>query len=108
MFEKIGRLAETAANKVRVSRRGFLGRVGQGALAMTGVLGGLLAIPTAARAGGSYVCCSWTCKRFRGTRTYHSCYPPGSTCSNTVYCSYFGTARVRQTKVSSCSKCNNY
>jgi hypothetical protein len=107
MFEKIGRLAETAANKVSVSRRGFLGRLGQGALVMTGVLSGMLAIPRDARAGGSYVCCSWNCKRFRGTRTYHSCYPPGSTCSNTAYCFYSGTARVRQTNVSSCSKCNN-
>jgi hypothetical protein len=107
MFEKIGRLAETAANQVSVSRRGFLGRLGQGALAVTGVLGGLLAIPTAARARGSYVCCSWTCKRLSGNRTYHSCYPPGSTCRKAALCSFFGyrSARVHQTRVSSCSEC---
>jgi hypothetical protein len=109
MFEKIGRLAETAANQVSVSRRGFLGRLGQGALAATGVLGGLLAIPTAARAGGSYVCCSWTCKSPRGTRQIHICYPPGSTCNPySNPCSYSFGARPRQTAVSSCSKCNGY
>ncbi len=51
MFEKIGRLAETAANKVNVSRRGFLGRLGQGALAAAGAVGGLLALSNKARAG---------------------------------------------------------
>jgi hypothetical protein len=107
MFEKIGRLAETAANQVSVSRRGFLGRLGQGALAVTGVLGGLLAIPTAARARGSYVCCSWTCHNPR-LRMYHFCYPPGSTCRNTGICSYIGpyySVPVHQKTVSSCSKC---
>src|SRR5262249_57221889 len=42
MFEKVGRLAEAAASRASVSRRGFLGRLGQGALAAAGVLGGLL------------------------------------------------------------------
>jgi hypothetical protein len=100
MFEKIGRLAETAANKVSVSRRGFLGRLGQGALAMTGVLGGLLAIPTAARAGGSYVCCIWQCKLY-GTLRY--CHPPGSTCG---YNPCFQGGDLHQHSVSSCKQCN--
>jgi hypothetical protein len=51
MFEKIGRLAETAANSVSVSRRGFLGRLGQAALAAAAVTGGLLALPRSASAG---------------------------------------------------------
>ena len=38
MFDKIGRLAEKAANSVSVSRRGFLGRLGQVALGAAGVL----------------------------------------------------------------------
>jgi hypothetical protein len=50
MFDKIGRLAETAATKVSLSRRGFLGRLGQGALAAAGALGGLLALSNKAQA----------------------------------------------------------
>jgi hypothetical protein len=99
MFEKIGRLAETAATRVSLSRRGFLGRLGQGALTMTGVLGGLLAIPRDTRAGGSYVCCTWTyypnLYKQNHPRKVKYCYPPGSTCQ----------PQAKQTPVSSCSKC---
>ena len=105
MFEKIGRLAETAANKVSVSRRGFLGRLGQGALAMTGVLGGLLAIRTNARAGGVYVCCSRTYLFYGREYTERTCYPPGSTCS--LYgnpCNY-NVGRLTQKSVQSCKSC---
>jgi hypothetical protein len=38
MFEKISRAAERAATGVGQSRRGFLGSLGQGALALTGIL----------------------------------------------------------------------
>jgi hypothetical protein len=100
MFEKIGRLAETAANKVSVSRRGFLGRLGQGALAVTGVLGGMLAIPTAARAAGSYLCCKWECKP--GGR-FAVCIPPTSDCSATNPCSYGWS--FTQNTVQSCEHC---
>ena len=41
MFEKIGRLAEAAATNVSVSRRGFFGQLGRGALVVAGALGGL-------------------------------------------------------------------
>ncbi len=50
MFEKIGRYAETVATNASLSRRGFLGRVGQAALATAGVLGSLLVLPNKARA----------------------------------------------------------
>jgi hypothetical protein len=42
MFEKFGQAAEKVA--INVSRRAFLGRLGQGALATAGVLAGMLAI----------------------------------------------------------------
>jgi hypothetical protein len=105
MFEKIGRLAEAAATNVSVSRRGFLGRLGQGALAMTGVLGGLLAIPRDTRAGGSYVCCKWTCViRYKTPQkvTRTACLPPGSSCP---YPYGLGCQLPKQTMVSSCSQC---
>ena len=51
MFAKIGRLAETAANNVSVSRRGFLGRLGKAALGAAGVVGGLSALAGRAQAG---------------------------------------------------------
>jgi hypothetical protein len=97
MFEKIGRLAETAANQVSVSRRGFLGRLGQGALAMTGVLGGLLAIRTNARAGGVYVCCSRTYLFYGREYTERTCYPPGTTCPS----------GAQQKTVHSCKECTS-
>lgn len=56
MFEKIGRLAEKTATNVNVSRRGFLGRLGNAALAAAGVLS------FASSASGSsrhLVCCKW-------------------------------------------------
>jgi hypothetical protein len=58
MFEKIGRLAEAAANDIGVSRRGFLGRLGQATLGAAGALGGLLALSSKARAGNNtlYLC----------------------------------------------------
>jgi hypothetical protein len=102
MFEKIGRLAETAATKVSVSRRGFLGRLGQGALAMTGVLGGLLAIPAAARAGGNYVCCTWVCSRPKA-RKYHFCYPASLGCERSTPC--YTSGAPHQKLVSSCNDC---
>jgi hypothetical protein len=55
MFEKIGRLAETAATKVSLSRRGFLGRLGRGALTAAAGLGGLLVLSNKARAGKHYL-----------------------------------------------------
>jgi hypothetical protein len=50
MFEKIGRLAERAAGNVSLSRRGFLGQLGQAALVAAGAVGGLLALPRPASA----------------------------------------------------------
>ena len=48
MFEKFGRIAEQVATNV--SRRQFLGRVGGGAMAVAAAVGGLLALPTVAKA----------------------------------------------------------
>jgi hypothetical protein len=78
MFEKIGRLAETAATKVSLSRRGFLGRLGQGALAVTGVVGGLLALPRDAHADGPHHCFKGCCEAMCGAGdTTCSCDPTG-------------------------------
>src|SRR5262249_42509796 len=49
MFERASQLAEHAANNV--SRRQFLGRFGSAALGAAAAAGGLLALPTVARAG---------------------------------------------------------
>ena len=62
MFEKIGRLAEAAANDIGVSRRGFLGRLGQATLGAAGALGGLLALSSKARAGQNLYLCSYQTK----------------------------------------------
>jgi hypothetical protein len=87
MFKKIGRLAETAATKVSVSRRRFLGRLGQGALATAGVLAGLLALRKDARAAGGWQdcinrCCEATCGK---GNTTCSCDPTGNAYSSCYF-----------------------
>jgi hypothetical protein len=42
MFEKIGQYAETVATSAGQTRRGFLEWLGNGAMGMAGLLGGLL------------------------------------------------------------------
>jgi hypothetical protein len=56
MFEKISNAAEKLATNVSESRRGFLVRMGQAALGVTGVVAGLLALPSAAQASGNGFC----------------------------------------------------
>jgi hypothetical protein len=52
MFEKITNAAETLATSVAESRRGFLARLGKLALGAAGVVGGLLVLPSEAKAQG--------------------------------------------------------
>ena len=69
MFERVGDLAEKLATNV--CRRAFLGRLGQGALGLAAVIGGVLAFPAQAGAGGVRWCC--VC-RSAGTYPILSCY----------------------------------
>ena len=86
MFEKIGRLAETTAIKVSLSRRGFLDRLGQRALVLTGVFGGLLALPKDALAGGVAGCVKKCCEAACGKGTKNcSCDPTGETYAECVW-----------------------
>jgi hypothetical protein len=67
MFEKIGQAAEALATHASMSRRGFLGRLGQGALVAAGAVGGLLLSAGDVRAGAGNCCVTGKC-------------PPGKTC----------------------------
>jgi hypothetical protein len=88
MFEKFGRLAEETASKVGESRRRFLGRLGQAALAGAAALGGVLLLPGSARAGHCY--CYYNCngqltlKSVRNclqcSPTFHGCPLVGCNC----------------------------
>jgi hypothetical protein len=56
MFERFSEAAERLA--AHVSRRDFFGCVGKSALALAGVLGGMVAFPTDTKAGGNgNLCC---------------------------------------------------
>ena len=55
MIDKVSKLAERVATNL--SRRRFLGRLGQGALVLAGALGGFLAFPTFAQADSGVGCC---------------------------------------------------
>jgi hypothetical protein len=54
MFERVGNLAERVATNV--SRRAFLGRLGQGALGLVAAIGGVLAFPADVQAGNNHCC----------------------------------------------------
>ena len=104
MFEKIGRAAEQMASNVGVSRRGFLGRLGQSALAVGAVLGGF-ATPAAGQSSGT-LCCRYLCFRrgyIYGSKTI--CKSAGSTCpastsGNGGRCQFEGSFAV-----SDCASC---
>ena len=68
MFAKLTQQAESVATGLSVSRRGFLGRTGRGALAAAGTLGALLAAPTGAHAGWCTQCVH-ECIKACGSRT---------------------------------------
>jgi hypothetical protein len=57
MFDRVGSLAERVATSV--SRRAFLGRMGQGALAVAGGMAALLAFPQVAQAAQRV--CTYRC-----------------------------------------------
>jgi hypothetical protein len=56
MLERVSRIAEESAWRMSESRRRFLGRVGQSALAVTGVLAGWLAAPGLVEGKGPKAC----------------------------------------------------
>jgi hypothetical protein len=82
MFDKIGRLAEAAADSISVSRRGFIGRLGRGAMAV----GALFAGFSAAAGKSGAVCCIYRCRLGGRVGSYHysskyKCQPAGTTCA---------------------------
>jgi hypothetical protein len=82
MFDRVGSLAERVATNV--SRRAFLGRLGQGALVLAGAMGAMLASPGLVQAkgcvGGPCPCCCFVCSD--GTR-YRLNPNPQGTCKDT-------------------------
>jgi hypothetical protein len=92
MFEKIGRLAEAAATQVGVSRRGFLGRLGQGALVAAGALGGLLSVAAPVQANGNLVTC---CTRHHCKRPFPDCVFVMENCSYALKLCWWDCGGVR-------------
>jgi hypothetical protein len=98
MFEKISNAAEKLATKVSESRRGFLARVGQGALGVAGVLAGVLALPAKGQAvpvgGYCQVVFPGSFNQTRGLTGY--CVNPLSclTRFNPTQCSGFGSGII--------------
>ena len=78
MFKKLTRQAEQVATELSLSRRGFLGRTGRGALAAAGALGAMLAAPNRAGAHGPDPChqCKKDCHELCGKNDfcYWECY----------------------------------
>jgi hypothetical protein len=69
MFDRVSEAAEKLATNV--SRRAFMGRLGQSALGLAAVIGGVLALPSQARAGaGAAVWCRISNAPLVGCRTY--------------------------------------
>jgi hypothetical protein len=78
MFDRVGSLAERVATDV--SRRAFLGRLGQSALVLAGIAGSLLILPEKAWAKQSR--CVYFCPD-GSYYTYGSC-PSGTGCAPSV------------------------
>jgi hypothetical protein len=79
MFKTLTRQAEQVATELSLSRRGFLGRAGRGALVAAGALGALLAAPIRSRAHGPDPChhCEKDCRELCGKwdfTCYQACY----------------------------------
>ena len=82
MFDKVSQAAEKLATNV--SRRAFLGRLGQGALATAGVLGAMLAFPGQAQADPPQATCC-VCRYLGPMGQYiytYACVALGSPCPN--------------------------
>jgi len=94
MFEKVNRAAEQLATSV--SRRSFLSKLGQSALALTGMLVGLLVIPHDAEAAGGRRCCVYYHPSINAP-TYE-CVPKGRPCPGYA---------TTQFLVSSCKQCSS-
>ena len=86
MIEQIGRLAERVATSL--SRRGFLGRVGQGALVLGGAFGGLLGFPGSALAARGVGCCTnKTCPKPHGKGLGNCIFAGTTSClASPIYC----------------------
>jgi hypothetical protein len=99
MTRQVKRLAESVA-----TRRGFLGKLGWGAMAAAAALGGLLASPSVAQAkkDGDKKPKYWCCYYEGGPYFQQLCSsgpcPP----------SYWGIPLVSAKRVSSCKKCPPY
>ena len=104
MFDKVSQIAEQVATGV--SRRRFVGRLGQAALTVAGLVAGGLAVPGAGRAAGMFLCCRWACSccgtfRERPYRWHEW------TCGFDPYCGNpsFGCRLMASHLVSDCSRC---
>src|SRR5947209_4412704 len=89
MLEKIDRLTETVAAELCVSRRGLLGRIGQGGLVLLGAVVGLFGVPADAFATYPVLvqdtCCEYSCSGGTFTclkkKNDEPCPPPPAGCS---------------------------
>jgi hypothetical protein len=95
MFEKVSQAAERLAT--HASRRVFLGQLGKGALALAGVLGGVLAFPGRAQAGAKVYCCSYSSGGLGCSQGFCSKVP----CPNT----YYGTPLSSWFMAANCRRC---
>jgi hypothetical protein len=99
MFDKIGRLAEKAADSISVSRRGFLGRLGRGAMAVGALLAGSSA---AAGQGGGAMCCVYSRPvKYLRYNTRYKCQAAGTTCAPFLN----NRTLVQQFTVTDCTNC---
>lgn len=83
MFEKIGRFAEMLATSASLSRRGFLGHLGRGAVGVAGVVGGLLLFQGQAFASPCTGGCKYSCPNNNHVTVVTGC-AKGCTCPQTI------------------------
>jgi len=94
MIEKMTRVAENVGDKV--SRRGFLGWLGAGAMAVAGLLVG--SVGEARAAATPHTCCKYSCTTKAGTKTVKKCHKGTKVCKTKRHCKITATSQAAHCK----------
>jgi hypothetical protein len=104
MFDKLSHLAEQTVT--HASRRQFLGRLGQGALALATTMSAVLAAAEQAQARGRNTrCCHYRCASRGGSYDYYVCRSDGTACPTSIARPTSACRLHRQRLVASCASC---
>ena len=105
MYDRVGDFAERVATTV--SRRAFLGRLGESALGLAAVIGGVLALPANARAANGKTCCKYVYISIAGgsASSCYVCIAGPDPCPDVLTTRCAGAVFSNSYPVQGCSQC---